>query len=80
MALDAWPAWCKHPLGHYVKTLGDVGSKPTETEASARGCEGDASLRHKNVEYVDVYPPHSSPYCIIDSWGMFGQLAFIMHL
>ncbi|CAM9495162.1 unnamed protein product [Ectocarpus sp. 12 AP-2014] len=32
VAMDSWPAWCKYPLGHYVKTLGEKGAKATETE------------------------------------------------
>lgn len=32
VAIDSWPAWCKCPLGHYVKTLGEKGAKATETE------------------------------------------------
>ncbi|CAM9803551.1 unnamed protein product [Scytosiphon promiscuus] len=32
VAMDSWPAWCKYPLGHYVKTLGEKGDKATETE------------------------------------------------
>lgn len=35
VAIDSWPAWCKYPLGHYVKTLGEKGAKATETEVSA---------------------------------------------
>lgn len=35
VAMDSWPAWCKYPLGHYVKTLGEKGAKATETEVSA---------------------------------------------
>lgn len=34
VAMDSWPAWCKYPLGHYVKTLGEKGAKATETEVS----------------------------------------------
>lgn len=32
VAMDSWPPWCKYPLGHYVKTLGEKGAKATETE------------------------------------------------
>ncbi|CAM9455950.1 unnamed protein product [Phaeothamnion confervicola] len=32
VAPDSWPAWCRYPLGHYVKTLGDAGDKAIETE------------------------------------------------
>ncbi|GLD92419.1 hypothetical protein PINS_up000952 [Pythium insidiosum] len=31
VAIDAWPADSKYPIGHYVKTLGRIGDKETET-------------------------------------------------
>lgn len=34
VAMDSWPPWCRHPIGHYVKTLGEKGAKATETEVS----------------------------------------------
>jgi exosome complex exonuclease DIS3/RRP44 len=30
--VDSWPADSKYPLGHYTKTLGDIGDKDTETQ------------------------------------------------
>ena len=30
--IDAWPAESKFPIGHYTKTLGDIGDKDTETQ------------------------------------------------
>ncbi len=32
IAIDSWPADSPYPLGHYVKTMGDIGSKDVETE------------------------------------------------
>lgn len=32
VAIDAWDAHSKHPDGHYVRTLGEVGDKAVETE------------------------------------------------
>ncbi|GAB5030333.1 exosome complex exonuclease [Nannochloropsis oceanica] len=32
VAVDAWPATSRFPIGHYVKTLGAVGDKEVETE------------------------------------------------
>ena len=32
IAIDSWPADSPFPLGHYVKTMGDTGSKDVETE------------------------------------------------
>jgi exosome complex exonuclease DIS3/RRP44 len=30
--IDSWPAESKFPVGHYTKTLGDIGDKDTETQ------------------------------------------------
>jgi exosome complex exonuclease DIS3/RRP44 len=30
--IDSWPSDSKYPLGHYTKTLGDIGEKDTETQ------------------------------------------------
>ena len=30
--IDAWPADSKFPIGHYTKTLGEIGDKDTETQ------------------------------------------------
>jgi len=32
IAIDSWPADSHYPLGHYVKTMGETGSKDVETE------------------------------------------------
>ncbi|CAM9533622.1 unnamed protein product [Discosporangium mesarthrocarpum] len=32
VAMDSWPAWSRHPIGHYVKIVGEKGDKATETE------------------------------------------------
>jgi exosome complex exonuclease DIS3/RRP44 len=32
VSIDSWPANSRYPLGHYVRTLGPVGSKDVETE------------------------------------------------
>lgn len=59
MAIDSWPAWCKYPLGHYVKTLGEKGAKATETEVSATSTSSsklylcpNCSIRHQPVAVV----------------------------
>lgn len=35
VAVDAWEADSLYPSGHYVRTLGAIGDRETETEASA---------------------------------------------
>ena len=32
VAVDSWPINCKYPNGHYVRTIGSIGDKNTETE------------------------------------------------
>lgn len=34
VAIDSWEADSLYPSGHYVRTLGAIGDKETETEAS----------------------------------------------
>jgi len=31
--IDSWPRYSKYPIGHYVKTLGEIGNKSVEAEA-----------------------------------------------
>ena len=32
VALDSWPRHSRYPLGHFVRTIGTIGDKPTEIE------------------------------------------------
>ncbi|OEL23703.1 Exosome complex exonuclease RRP44-like protein A [Dichanthelium oligosanthes] len=34
VAVDSWGVLSRYPSGHYVRTIGDIGDKETETEAS----------------------------------------------
>ena len=34
VAVDSWDVLSRYPSGHYVRTIGDIGDKETETEAS----------------------------------------------
>lgn len=51
--MDSWPAWCKYPLGHYVKTLGEKGDKATETEV--RNCTENCHTKWP-TERVSINP------------------------
>ena len=33
VAVDSWDVSSRYPSGHYVRTIGDIGDKETETEA-----------------------------------------------
>eukprot|EP00967_Tisochrysis_lutea_P032839 scaffold38860_cov18-Tisochrysis_lutea.AAC.1 len=48
VAIDSWPSDSTHPLGHYVRTLGTIGDKDTETVR----CEGHTMLRFADVIHV----------------------------
>lgn len=34
VSIDSWPRDSKYPLGHYVRTLGNLGDKEVENEVS----------------------------------------------
>ncbi|TMW65317.1 hypothetical protein Poli38472_007959 [Pythium oligandrum] len=55
VAIDAWPADSKYPLGHYVKTLGVIGDK--ETETSVLLIEHDIPTSEFSDEVMKCLPP-----------------------
>ena len=44
VAIDSWPADSTHPLGHYVRTLGVIGDKDTETVGHSTCMIGDKDM------------------------------------
>lgn len=38
VVVDGWDATSPHPHGHYVRTLGTIGDKNTETVGAPKGC------------------------------------------
>lgn len=34
VAVDSWDCLSRYPLGHYVRTIGQIGDRDTESEAS----------------------------------------------
>lgn len=36
VAIDSWAPTSRYPSGHYVKTLGDIGDRETESEVRER--------------------------------------------
>lgn len=38
VAIDSWEADSAYPAGHYVRTLGTIGDRETETEVRAAHC------------------------------------------
>jgi Dis3-like cold-shock domain 2 (CSD2) len=43
VAVDSWEPDSMYPSGHYTRTLGAIGDRETETEASARCPSADAA-------------------------------------
>ena len=41
--IDSWPVDSQYPLGHYVRALGQIGDKDTETEVRQGLAASDAS-------------------------------------
>lgn len=38
VAVDSWDRSLRYPLGHYVRTIGDIGDRATESEVSMLPC------------------------------------------
>lgn len=55
VAIDSWPADSKFPLGHYVKTLGKIGDKETETNVLL--IEHDIPCGEFSDEVMRCLPP-----------------------
>jgi exosome complex exonuclease DIS3/RRP44 len=66
VAVDSWDAASKYPRGHYVRTLGPIGDKATETEVrceeSMRGAIGRASFTHRLPSYITLPARATSPH------------------
>ncbi len=57
IAIDSWPADSPFPLGHYVKTMGDTGSKDVETEVLLHEHNIPCDPFPAKVSYLDTYGP-----------------------
>lgn len=55
VAIDAWDAESHYPRGHYVRTLGPIGDKTTETECVL--LEHDIPARPFSAEVLACLPP-----------------------
>lgn len=55
VAIDSWPAYSKFPLGHYVRTLGVIGDKETETNVLL--IEHDIPCDQFSDEVMRCLPP-----------------------
>ncbi|CAI5738992.1 unnamed protein product [Peronospora destructor] len=55
VAIDSWPAESKFPLGHYVRTLGVIGDKETETNVLL--IEHDIPCDQFSDEVMRCLPP-----------------------
>ncbi len=57
VAIDAWEADSPYPQGHYVRTLGGIGDRETETEVSQAALLRCAALRCVPCTAVSPPPP-----------------------
>ena len=54
VALDSWPRHSRYPLGHFVRTIGNIGDKPTEIEVVL--LEHDIPHSKFSQEVLDCLP------------------------
>ena len=54
VALDSWPRHSRYPLGHFVRTVGTIGDKPTEIEVVL--LEHDIPHSKFSQEVLDCLP------------------------
>lgn len=54
VALDSWPRHSRYPLGHFVRTIGTIGDKPTEIEVVL--LEHDIPHSKFSQEVLDCLP------------------------
>ncbi|PWZ54443.1 Exosome complex exonuclease RRP44 A [Zea mays] len=62
VAVDSWDVLSRYPSGHYVRTIGDIGDKETETEASVLKfrvvlIENDINTRPFSTQVLACLPP-----------------------
>ncbi|ONL93256.1 Exosome complex exonuclease RRP44 homolog A [Zea mays] len=57
VAVDSWDVLSRYPSGHYVRTIGDIGDKETETEASVVLIENDINTRPFSTQVLACLPP-----------------------
>ena len=60
VAIDTWECDSMYPSGHYVRTLGTIGDRDTET-VREQGKSGDAAGGGEGVCVDTPPPPLSSP-------------------
>ncbi|CAL4937449.1 unnamed protein product [Urochloa decumbens] len=55
VAVDSWDVLSRYPSGHYVRTIGDIGDKETETEVVL--IENDINTRPFSTQVLACLPP-----------------------
>ncbi|VAI10162.1 unnamed protein product [Triticum turgidum subsp. durum] len=55
VAVDSWDVMSRYPSGHYVRTIGDIGDKETETEVVL--IENDINTRPFSTQVLACLPP-----------------------
>ena len=72
VALDAWPATELHPEGHFVRTLGTLGEKGTETDALL--LEHDVNAAEFSADVLKCVPPLPWEVSAADIGGAGGRV------
>lgn len=65
LVVDSWPSTSKYPLGHFVRSLGDIESPEAETEALL--LEHDVEYRPFSKKVVDCLPKEGTDWKVPDS-------------
>ncbi|XP_072963915.1 exosome complex exonuclease RRP44 homolog A [Typha angustifolia] len=55
VAVDSWDCLSRYPSGHYVRTIGEIGDKDTETEVVL--IENDINSRPFSAQVLSCLPP-----------------------
>lgn len=75
VVIDSWPADSTHPMGHYVRTLGTIGDKDTETVSKGRRGTAYCETIHGEAE---VHLRASA--CVVHGKGGRGSVCAAMNL
>lgn len=64
VAVDGWARSSKYPAGHYIRTIGDIGDRETETEVLL--LEHDVAYAPFSQHVLRCLPPEAENYRISD--------------
>ncbi|KAI9354526.1 hypothetical protein DFJ73DRAFT_624014 [Zopfochytrium polystomum] len=71
VAMDSWPRNSRFPLGHFVKNLGDVGDRKTETDVLL--LEHDVPFSPFSKQVLSFLPPEGESWVVVDELHLPGR-------